>query len=176
MSVLMAIANVNRETKHEAILNIQYTYTDLIDHGKQITLAWVPSHQGIKGNEAADTAAKEVTAFPPDNTGRQVPHQDLIVALRHIEQQSWNKIWTTSKKTKTHDVTQDFFQIMPSNNMRRKDRIIMARLIVRTGHCKLTHEFLIKKTEPPVHCLHANHYNQLPTIRMQKVQHTETKI
>ncbi|XP_076632273.1 uncharacterized protein LOC143347185 [Colletes latitarsis] len=148
MSIPMAIAIVNRETKHEVILNIQYTYMDLINNGKQITLAWVPSHQDIKGNEAADTAVKEATALPPNNTRRQVPYQDLIVVLRYIEQQSWNKIWTTSKKIKTHDVTQDFFQIMPSNNMRRKDRIIMARL--RTGHCKFTHEYLIKKTEPPM--------------------------
>ncbi|KOC60420.1 Paired box protein Pax-7 [Habropoda laboriosa] len=37
---------------------------------------------------------------------------------------------------------------MPSTNMKRKDRIIMIRL--RTGHCKLTHEYLIKKTEPPM--------------------------
>ncbi|XP_076629123.1 uncharacterized protein LOC143345647 [Colletes latitarsis] len=148
MSVLMAITNANPETKHEVILDIQDTYTDLINNGKQITLAWVPSHQGIKGNEAADTAAKEATALSPNSTDRQVPHQDLIVALRNIEQRSWNNIWTTSKKIKTHDVTQDFFQIMPSSNMRRKDRIIMSRL--RTGHCKLTHEYLIKKTEPPM--------------------------
>nr|XP_034172329.1 uncharacterized protein LOC117600695 [Osmia lignaria] len=148
MSVTMAIANINCETKHEVILNIQYTYTDLINNGKQISLVWVLSHQGIKGNEAADTAAKEATALPPDDNRRQVPYQDLIVTLRHIEQQAWNKIWITSKKIKTHDVTKDFYQTMPSSNMKRKDRIVMARL--RTGHCRLTHDYLIKKTEPPM--------------------------
>ena len=35
-----------------------------------------------------------------------------------------------------------------TNNMKRKDRIVMTRL--RTGHCKLTHGYLFKKTEPPM--------------------------
>ena len=43
------------------------------------------------------------------------------------------------------NLTQDFYQTMPTHNMKRKDRIVMTRL--KTGHCKLTHEYL-KKQNP----------------------------
>ena len=40
------------------VFNILKLYTQLTDAGKQITLCWIPSHVGIKGNEMADMAAK----------------------------------------------------------------------------------------------------------------------
>ncbi|XP_012151854.1 uncharacterized protein LOC105663964 [Megachile rotundata] len=97
MSVIKAIVNPIIESKHEVILNIHYTYTNLNNIGNYITLAWVPSHQGIEGNELADKTAKEATLSSPVNSCRQIPYQDLIVAVRHIERQAWNKEWRTSK-------------------------------------------------------------------------------
>ncbi|XP_076626843.1 uncharacterized protein LOC143344561 [Colletes latitarsis] len=146
ISVINAIENTGNKNKHDTILNIQEIYTDLIHNGKQVILIWVPSHQGIIGNEKADTAAKEAASHSPNEVEGRIPYQDLVTSLKHAEKQEWNIIWTTSKKTKTHDTVQDFYQPMPSA-MTRRERIIMARL--RTGHCRLTHEYLIKKTDPP---------------------------
>ena len=42
----------------------------------------------------------------------------------------------------THEITQDFCQTMPTNNTKRQE--------LRTGHYKLTHEYLLKETEPPL--------------------------
>ena len=49
---------------------------------------------------------------------------------------------------------------MPIHNMKRKDRIVMTRL--RTGHCKLTHEYLLKKKKnriPNVYPMQPNFIN-----------------
>ena len=42
---------------------------------KTIYLCWIPSHIGIRGNEAADMAAKE--SLDQDITVSQVPYTDL---------------------------------------------------------------------------------------------------
>ncbi|KAK9296915.1 hypothetical protein QLX08_009224 [Tetragonisca angustula] len=89
MSVIRPIENINSKTKH----NIN----------KDIIIAWVPSHQGIKGEEA-DIAAKEATSPASNVIRRRIPYQDYVVSLYHAEKQSWNKIWNTSKKTKTHEI------------------------------------------------------------------------
>ena len=36
----------------------------ILDRGDRLTLAWCPGHVGVKGNELADTAAKEATKLP----------------------------------------------------------------------------------------------------------------
>lgn len=37
---------------------IQKSYTELTNKGKDITITWMPAHQGIPGNELANTSAK----------------------------------------------------------------------------------------------------------------------
>ena len=60
-----------------------------------------------------------------------------------VRNKIFEQTWNTLKKTKTDEITQDFYQTMPINNMKGKDRIVMTRL--RTRHCKLTHEYLLKR-------------------------------
>ena len=91
------IININSKTKHEIILNIRHIFTYLTNNNKDVIIAWVPSHQGIKGNEEADIA-KEATPPSSDVIRRRIPYQDLVVTLHHAEKLSWNKIWNTSKK------------------------------------------------------------------------------
>ena len=143
MSVIRAIENINSKTKYETILNLQHSFTYLTNNNKDIIIAWVPPHQGIKSNEDADIAAKEATS--PSSNVTRIPYQDLVVSLYHAENHG-TKYETTSKKIKAHEITQDFYQTMPTHNVKRKDRIVMTRL----RRCKLIHEYLFKKTESPV--------------------------
>lgn len=43
------------------IQKIFHHYTDIVSFGKEVVLIWVPSHQGIHGNEEADLAAYHQT-------------------------------------------------------------------------------------------------------------------
>ena len=120
--------------------------------------------------------AKITCRVPPssDVIRRRIPYQDLAVTLHHAEEKSWN----TSKKTQTHDITQDFYQTTPTHNMKGKDRIVVTRL--GTGHCKLTHVYLLKKKKrnriPNVYPMQPNFINQSSSIWMQRVPRSKAKI
>ena len=102
-------------------------------------------------NEEADKAAKEATSFSSNVIRRRIPYRDLVVTLHHTEKQSWNKVWNTSKKTNTHNITQDFDQTMSTHNMKIKDRIVTTRL--RTGTLQ-THAWVaIKKKKQNPQCV-----------------------
>ena len=45
------------------VFSILKLYTQLTDMGKHVSLCWIPSHVGIKGNAMADNAAKEGRLF-----------------------------------------------------------------------------------------------------------------
>ena len=47
---------------------------DLIEDGKEIVFVWVPGHVGIRGNSAADAAAKD--ALVGDTSVELIPFSD----------------------------------------------------------------------------------------------------
>ena len=67
------IININSKTKHEIILNIRHIFTYLTNNNKDVIIAWVPSHQGIKGNEEADIATKEATSPSSGVIRKRIP-------------------------------------------------------------------------------------------------------
>ena len=76
-----------------------------------------------------------------------IPHQDLLASTTKAEREEWNRISTTTNRTKIHDIAHHFYQKIPNNNISRKERIAMTRL--RIEHSKITHEYLLSETEPP---------------------------
>ena len=113
---------------------------------KQIIIIWISLHKGIEGNKKADSLAKEAT----DQTNESnipTPHQDLLTTTTKAEREEWKRIWTTANKSKIHDVAHHFYQKMPNNSMSRREIIAMTRL--RIGHTRITHEYLLAKTESP---------------------------
>ena len=45
------------------LVNIVTALDSLCDEGKEVEFHWIPAHQGINGNELADSAAKQATGW-----------------------------------------------------------------------------------------------------------------
>ena len=73
LSVLLSLHNMKID--NPLILKLLEKLHHLSCAHKTIYLCWIPSHIGIRGNEAADIAAKESVNL--DITGSQVPYTDL---------------------------------------------------------------------------------------------------
>ena len=54
----------------------------------------IPSHQGIKGNDEADIAAKEATSPSLD----VIPYQDFVLTLHHAEKKNRGTKYGTPPK------------------------------------------------------------------------------
>ena len=61
-----------------------------VDH-KKVVFMWVPEHGGIRGNEAADRAAKEVLGKEPANN--LMPSSDLESLTAKYIHLVWQKEW-----------------------------------------------------------------------------------
>jgi len=75
------------------MLNKIYEHVKSITN--KITLTWIPSHVGIKGNEMADRTAQHAIA-------NQSVHLDIGLELKEINHcilqymnEKWQHIWTT---------------------------------------------------------------------------------
>ena len=60
---------------------------------KTIHLCWIPSHIGIRRNEAADMAAKK--SLNQDITVSQVPYTDLKSYIRRFISSKWQGRWSS---------------------------------------------------------------------------------
>ena len=105
---------------------------------KEITIAWIPSHSNILGNDAADQQAK---------LGRNKEEIDIIVCtstheiFKKIDNQillEWQTCYTNSKKAKWYkEVVPMVSNEIKYSSKRRKKEIIITRL--RLGRCFLNH-------------------------------------
>ncbi|KAK1123047.1 hypothetical protein K0M31_008683 [Melipona bicolor] len=93
-----------------------------------LVFAWIPSHPGIVGNEIANLNAKEALTLPLSESTDPYPIPRAYTLCKTNVKDEWNRLWTTSDRTKIHNVINDFYQEVPFGGLTKKERITLARL------------------------------------------------
>ena len=75
---------------------------DLIKDGKEIVFAGVPGHVGIRGNSAADTAAKD--ALVGDTSVELIPFSDLTSYANKYILELWQSEWNEFPGNILHEI------------------------------------------------------------------------
>ena len=85
LSSLQVISNLRYD--HPILVKILELHMELIRDGKETTFIWVPGHVGIRGNSAADSAAKD--ALGGDNLDELIPFSDLKSCVNKYLLELW---------------------------------------------------------------------------------------
>ncbi len=167
-SSLQALQNL--WSNHPLVRRVLDLHSLLCRLNKNVVFCWLPSHVGIRGNEAADRAAKEALTLPV--TVASVPASDCKPKankyIRDIRKNNWDEIQNNKLKDKFPDLTKHF---QPHCNNRR-DEVVLTRL--RLGHSRLTHSFIFEK-EPPPECIGCNAPFTIKHILLECIDFADTR-
>ena len=137
-----ALQAVSSRSFHPIVLHIQ----DLIvSSDKSFTLCWVPSHVGIDGNSRADDLARRSISTLPV-TPVSLPRSDFKLYLKQSVRSAWRSMWAQQ----TNNKLWESLPVIPKKYADQHSRSWSVRLFrLRTGHTRLTHEYLMSASPPP---------------------------
>lgn len=128
------IRAITKSSNNDPIIQqIQLTLFQLQTNNTQVILAWVPSHQGIEGNEIADTEAKNALNKPIEPQAK--------TSLSDFKKYIHRLFMKDSGLDSTNTIIDD-------TALTRRDQVILTRL--KIGHTNLTHCYRPEKKDPPV--------------------------
>jgi len=114
-----------------------------------VSLAWIPSHVGIQGNEKVDKLAKEALDF--NQIGHfKIPYTDLKPQINTQARAHWQAIWDAETENKLHSIQPLVDPQLHCCGLDRREEVVLAR--ARIGHTYLTHSYLLKG-EPMPECI-----------------------
>jgi kelch-like protein 2/3 len=134
----------NRDMSRPVIAEILCCTHKMLLAGAVLVFMWVPSHVGLAGNSAADTAAKAALLMPISKL--TLPYSDYLPLIRTHVLKQWQSSWSLETENKLHAI-EPTVTIVKSYRLPRRDEIIIHRL--RIGHTFLTHGHLLKRDSPP---------------------------
>ena len=143
LSVLLSLHNMKLD--NPLILKLLEKLHHLSCAQKTIYLCWIPSHIGIRGNEAADLAAKE--SLNLDITASQVPYTDLKCHINHFISNKWQERWSSCANNKLFKIKSTLGVWPPGFRNSRKEEVVLSRL--RIGHAYFSHSYILRQEDPP---------------------------
>ena len=150
-SLSSLIAIQERKLDHPFLIEFSEWFTTLLSDGKNVELAWIPSHVGIKGNEAADTAAKAALAeVLPDN--QKTKFSDLKAGaasyVKQASQAEWEKEGERDPPNKLFKIQPIRSDTFPRSCKNRKEESVLSRLHI--GHTYITHRHRLAGEAEPI--------------------------
>ena len=143
LSVLLSLEN--KKLDNPLVVNLLHKLHLLSTAHKTIFFCWIPSHIGIRGNEAADMAAKESLDF--NITASQVPYTDLKPHINSFIANKWQERWSSCPDNKLFKI-KPTLGVWPSGFRNyRKEEVVLSRL--RIGHTYFTHSYILRQEDPP---------------------------
>jgi len=132
------------------VFSILKLYTQLTDRGKHVSLCWIPSHVGIKGNEMADNAAKE--GIRSVITQSKIPPESFFPHISKLCMEEWQDSWDSPRQINCFQSNQYFGKNKAHTSLCRRDETVITPL--RIGHSRVTHSYLLSTESQPVcdHC------------------------
>ena len=121
-----------------------------LSKSKEILFCWLPSHVGIKGNEAADVKAKASLDLEISNF--KLPCTDFKPFINRYILSKSQLSWDRATFNKLHEIK----PVLGKNNIYRslrREEVVLTRL--RIGHTRLTHSYLLKREDQPF-CISCN--------------------
>ena len=143
LSVLLSLHNM--KVDNPLILKLLEKLHHLSCAHKTIYLCWIPSHIGIRGNEAVDMAAKE--SLNLDITNSQVPYTDLKCHINHFISNKWQERWSSCPDNKLFKIKPTLGEWPPGFRNSRKEEVVLSRL--RIGHTYFSHSYILRQEDPP---------------------------
>jgi len=128
--------------------NIILLFNNLINSNHNIIFCWIPGHSRIKGNIAANNAAKSTTTLPI--THLSLPASDFFPCIKKHINHRWQTLWQSFPNNKLYKIHSSISTIPPIHSFNRKDQVLINRLMIR--HTRLTHSHLSKERPPMCTC------------------------
>ena len=127
------------------IQDILKLFNDCLSVNKNVVLAWVPSHVGIKSNEKADELAKQALNF--NVLDLKVPYTDLKVNVNSVFKQKWQAQWDVCPNNKLFQINPTVGDFYVWTGLSRTEEIVITR--ARIGHTYFMHSYLLKVEDMP---------------------------